>query len=1436
MAKKKKSKRDARGYGQPVKKQAAVPGKGKEVQVSRSTQEEIVKIIDDLKITLEHERLDPVERQKRQIEFNIHDLKMAKKIEHLNGELTRLGFTKEQIVKAFSSIISGDYVYPRPMEDVNPLSLTHILDWMCMHVSTEELPKLFTDQVDDVSGSVSIEKPIKVESSADEGTTVMEEKIVTEPWKQFKTDDAVKKDIQKEKEDEELKKRMLLQQYQYEEYDEEDGEDIEEVSDAPVQSEDKDEFKRKLLLQQYQYDDEEEEEDNEFADIMSENSSKKESAKIEPKQAAEKSVNEIRLEKLEIQIKEDKETLNDDVANYMRSKHEIAEIKKRLKKNEGVAKGVRGKIAKQKAKEAEEAALAEPMIEENTKEKEEDEEDYGGGMFDLFNAPAPVASTAASEDAKPPVTTSKQDLVANIPVGWSGKLPKDVFLEQCRKKKIPKPKFTKMPGSRNGCSIIMKVKNEEMVVNHEGPFAKYKDAEHFAATKALYEIDPSLPLYRLLPPTFKDLWKSWLDEEQKSKDIESSLAQNERERQTQSLLQQIQDSLPDDISEPPSKALDVEEEKEEVTDWDDEESWGSDEEEKNENASPSIYGSTITEDGKRLQKFFKRKQQDDSYKEMLAVRVNLPMHAYRDKILDVVEKHPVTVLCAETGAGKTTQCPQFILEDALERGYGDKVNIVVTQPRRISAISVADRTSEELDDAPVGGLVGYSIRMETKRSKRTKLMFCTTGVILRRLVDDPNLKGISHVVVDEVHERQWQIDFLLIALRRLLHTTRKDLKVILMSATLDAELFCKFFNGAPFFKIEGRTYPVNDYYLENIFEATSHVIEEDSRYALRNLREGNTTSMWVTTKGGEKKRTIVDLESQLDSLHVSDEYAQYSMPTRRSMEIVNEEVINFELIEDLLSLLLVNTHENTMLVSPSSNCDGLSNGSVLVFLPGIGEIRELHDLLKSNPYFGDENRFIIIPMHSTIFSKQNYKRAFATPKRGCRKIVLATNICETSVTIADCICVIDTGLERQVVQSKSTSTLKTMWCSRASAKQRAGRAGRVQAGICCKLYSSKTANYTMKKQSAPELMRVPLEEVCLSILAGNLSDNCMDFLLQAPQPPTNEAVQSALKVLEEVGAIEPFATKKSAKRQEKLTALGRHLAKLPVHVRLGKMLLYGSIFGVLDSILTVVSFLNCSKSPFVTNLDNSSHISAVQNSLKHHSSDFLTACRVWEAYNKALEVSPSNARKFIKGNFLNRTSLLEIGENRKQFFQLIASIGFVDAKVKSLADLSSMSSSCNRNKLKEEIVDAAITSGLYPNIAHASKDVSGEITLYSKADKVHFHKSSTNYKKKLSTEWIVYQEKFATSRTWVSTTATIQPFSLLIFGQNLHVKHTEQKVIIDDWIEVGIQAQNAVMIREMKYSLQKEVELLISEETKQNDDSTKIINGICRLLSLATQL
>jgi len=438
------------------------------------------------------------------------------------------------------------------------------------------------------------------------------------------------------------------------------------------------------------------------------------------------------------------------------------------------------------------------------------------------------------------------------------------------------------------------------------------------------------------------------------------------------------------------------------------------------------------------------------------------------------------------------------------------------------------------------------------------------------------------------------------------------------------------------------------------------------------------------------------------------------------------------------------------------------------------------------------------------------------------------------VTIADCVCVIDTGLCREVVQNKrsSTSTLITDWCSRASAKQRAGRAGRVQPGICCKMYSSNTANVVMKKQATPELQRVPLEEVCLSILAGRLSDNCMGFLLQAPQPPSQESVKNALQVLEEVGAIHPIPSKKSDARLEQITPLGSHLAKLPVHVRLGKMLIFGALFKVLDKVLTIVASLTA-KSVFSTNIEHAQQASVAHKTFLHHSSDFLTICNVWEAYTSALEISASNARKFCTKHYLNRTAFVEISDMRRQFFDLLQSIGFIDSS--SLASLDKLSSSAyNKYAPIEEAVSSVITAGLYPNVAHCTKQcVDTTPSLFAKDEKLWFHKSSVNYNKRrqCDSEWVVFHEKFATSKTFVSTTTFVQPFSLLLFGESVVVRHTERKVIIDDWIVLHIPAQAGVMFRELRRKLSTLLkERMDGEDFKKQTDT--IINGLVHLLRI----
>jgi HrpA-like RNA helicase len=532
--------------------------------------------------------------------------------------------------------------------------------------------------------------------------------------------------------------------------------------------------------------------------------------------------------------------------------------------------------------------------------------------------------------------------------------------------------------------------------------------------------------------------------------------------------------------------------------------------------------------------------------------------------------------------------------------------------------------------------------------------------------------------------------------------------------------------------------------------------------------------------------------------------------------------MNYDLIEDVLGLLLVNPSANDSLTPPDSAVD-FSAGAVLIFLPGAGEIQTLRERLEGSRTFGDRRRFDIIPMHSTL-SPKDQRRAFVTSKKGCQKIILATNIAETSVTIPDVVCVIDSGLVREVHQNKltSTSTLVTTWCSRASIKQRSGRAGRVQAGICCRLFSSLTDEKLMKDQAIPELQRVPLEEVCLNILASRLGDNCMEFLQQAPQPPSEQSVSLALGLLKEVGAIDSAGH---------LTPLGHHLSKLPVDVRLGKMLILAAMFRCLDPVLTVTASLSC-KSPFPVYSRDSLEAQTRHRAFKHGTSDFWTTINVWSAYQSAC--SAGKARKFCDENYLSRSALLEIGEQKEQYLSLLCQIGFVlDASAKKKRQkVQAVPPFYDENSKKEAVVHAVICAGLYPNVARVNDDWKpNEVpNLMHNKERVHIHKSSVNSAKMscLPSEWVVFYEKFATHRVYISDTTFVHPFSLLLFGGPLLVKHREKRVMVGEWIEIPVAAQTGVLFRELRTKMDR----LLTEMMEQPhaNECKDLTSGIVKLI------
>jgi HrpA-like RNA helicase len=530
------------------------------------------------------------------------------------------------------------------------------------------------------------------------------------------------------------------------------------------------------------------------------------------------------------------------------------------------------------------------------------------------------------------------------------------------------------------------------------------------------------------------------------------------------------------------------------------------------------------------------------------------------------------------------------------------------------------------------------------------------------------------------------------------------------------------------------------------------------------------------------------------------------------MDRVDETVINYDLIEDILEELFLKAG-STVFVPPCLEDTGNPSvelptdkessitGSVLIFLPGIGEIRTLTERLTGSKQFGDSKRFYIIPLHSSLSSTEQ-KRAFIPSKFGCRKIIISTNIAETSVTIPDVVYVIDSGRFREITRDRRNDTRRLIatWCSKASVKQRSGRAGRVRPGVCLKLYSSLTENQIMKSTTDPELRRIPLEEVCLTILASDFCNSCSDFLSQTPQPPSVDAVQSALNALKDVGAVETFGDDVDpTTRNESLTALGRLLAKLPVDVRVGKMLIYGSLFNCIDSIMTIAASLTASKSPFVTSFENRQELKAVHAHFVQPFSDFLTFVNVWKAYRQSEVLGLG--RKFCNENFLNYSTMIEVQDSRRHFLDLLSGLGLIDRTEWEYDEQKLMSCKYNKNCDVDHLVDAIVYAGLFPNVAFFTRTNSvADVSVFHKSEQL-FVQSSVNSKISVSppSSWITFFEKFGTERrVTVSKTAFIPPISLILFGSTLHVLHAERRVRVDDWIDLTASATTGVVFSDVQ--------------------------------------
>lgn len=496
---------------------------------------------------------------------------------------------------------------------------------------------------------------------------------------------------------------------------------------------------------------------------------------------------------------------------------------------------------------------------------------------------------------------------------------------------------------------------------------------------------------------------------------------------------------------------------------------------------------------------------------------SLPITAHHDQIINMIECNRVTIIQGATGSGKTTQVPQYILDQYVEENR--HCNIIVTQPRKIAAISIARRVCQERK-WQLGTLVGYQVGLEKKTSEDTRLTYVTTGVLLQKLINTRSMTEYTHVILDEVHERDQDTDFSLLVVRKLQRSNSRHVKVILMSATFNTTQFGEYFGipiqgrlqPPPVVNIDGRLFDVKEYYTDDVTE-----------------------------------------------IHETP-YPKYDDPT-----------IDQDTYELAVRLIF---HFDNMEREEHGITDGSlpkERGSVLVFLPGLQEITTLDKLLRGD---SNSNRLWVLPLHSSI-TNQEQSQVFSKAQETFRKVILATNIAESSITVPDIKYVIDFMLTKNMVRDMETNyqCLKLNWASKANAIQRKGRAGRVSNGRCYRLVRRSFYNTYIQEYGIAEMLRCPLEQLVLRVKILDLGEP-KAILGLALEPPNLEDIETTILLLKEVGALTTVTSGVMNPHDGELTFLGRILAALPVDVKIGKLIVMGYVFGCLKECLIIGASLS----------------------------------------------------------------------------------------------------------------------------------------------------------------------------------------------------------------------------------------------------------------------
>ena len=632
------------------------------------------------------------------------------------------------------------------------------------------------------------------------------------------------------------------------------------------------------------------------------------------------------------------------------------------------------------------------------------------------------------------------------------------------------------------------------------------------------------------------------------------------------------------------------------------------------------------------------------YFDILKKRVELPCWEARAKFLHMLKENQVVLLVGATGSGKTTQIPQFVLE----AGYAERGLIACTQPRRVAAMSVAARVADEMD-VKLGQQVGYSIRFEDCTSASTVMKYMTDGMLLREAMMDPKLSRYSVIMLDEAHERTLATDLLFGLLKEIM-VKRPDLKVVVMSATLESDTFSKYFlHQAPLLSVPGRVFPVDVFYSR---ESESDYVEAAVRTAIE-IHEGEPV------------------------------------------------------------------------------------GDILIFLTGEDEIETACEKIKrlGNRNVAKTGELKVVPLYSSLPPHMQQKIFEPAPPARFeggppgRKCIVSTNIAETSLTIDGIVYVIDPGFSKQKVYNPRTKieSLLPSPISQASAKQRAGRAGRTQPGKCFRLYTEKGFN-ALQPATYPEILRSNLASVVLTMKKLGIEDLVhFDFI----SPPAPETLMRALELLNYIGALDDEA---------ELTPLGVQLAEYPLDPQLALTLVAAGKYGVAGDALSLVAMMSVPQC-FQRPKDMAAEADAAKAQFSHEDGDHMTLLTAYQAYVDVKSASgEGEAMRWCKDNFLNPRTMKSADSVRQQLERINTRLG-----IPTVSTVDRMGHSAAVRK--------ALLAGYFLQVAHVIPNKNIYLPVNGKSQ-VGIHPSSVIMNKP---EWVLYNEYVVTSRNYIRTVTQIRP-------------------------------------------------------------------------------